>query len=175
MLGARNQFTHYSYRKEMKQFTKSHAFQVYVVVGNVETLDDGWCAYAGVRARARVCVCVWCACVCVVCEWANARVVCVGHVCVCVVRARVVSSLSLSLFLSVFGREAHFPLFCMPPLFLRVKRSELESNHSPIFQWLKICGSIFSRPRTHHHDMCLRPGLLKPEDVTKVCISRGDI
>ena len=43
----------------------------------------------------------------------------------------------------VFGREAHFPL-----LFVRVKRSELECNHSPIFQWLRICGSLFPRPRT---------------------------
>ena len=34
--------------KHMKQFTKCHALQVYVVVENVENLGVGWC----------VCVCV---------------------------------------------------------------------------------------------------------------------
>jgi hypothetical protein len=40
--------------KHMKQITKCHAFQVNVVVENVETLHVGWCVHTCVRA----CVCV---------------------------------------------------------------------------------------------------------------------
>jgi len=43
--------------KHMKQISKCHAFQVYVVIKNVHTLDDGWCLC--ICARACVCVCVW--------------------------------------------------------------------------------------------------------------------
>ena len=36
--------------KYVEQITKCHAFWVYVVVENVETLDVGWCLF--------ICVCV---------------------------------------------------------------------------------------------------------------------
>ena len=41
---------------------KCRAFQVYVVVGNFETLDVGWCVCVCVCVRVRVRAC---ACVCV--------------------------------------------------------------------------------------------------------------
>jgi hypothetical protein len=44
--------------KHMKQITKCHALQVYVVVENVENLDVEWCVCACVCVRACVRVCV---------------------------------------------------------------------------------------------------------------------
>jgi hypothetical protein len=43
-------YVHTNIWKHMKQITKWHALQLYVVVENVENLDDGWC----------VCVRAWC-------------------------------------------------------------------------------------------------------------------
>ena len=81
--------------KQTKQVTKCHAFQVYVVVENMESLDVGWCLCICV-CGVRVCVCGACVCVCVcVCARVCTRVcgvwcvVCV-RACVCVcARARV--------------------------------------------------------------------------------------
>ena len=48
--------------KHTKQITKCHALHVYVVVENVENLEDAWCMCVCVCVCVCMCVCV---CVCV--------------------------------------------------------------------------------------------------------------